>query len=97
MKGGTAKPAKGAVSPWVIPTLGDPAFSVPPASLHGFDDTGLLRVATVSGSDRATNLSSSPQVKHNAQLGRGNFGYPTELSCRARQGAHHHAAREVNQ
>ena len=49
--GGTAKPVKGAVSPWVIPTLGDPAFSVPVADLHGFDDIGLLRDAKVSGSE----------------------------------------------
>ena len=53
-QGGTAKPPKNAVSPWVIPTLGDPAFSVAPASLHGFNDTGLLRNATVSNSDCPT-------------------------------------------
>jgi hypothetical protein len=53
-KGGTAKPPKGAVSPWVIPTLGDPAFSVAPASLHGFADVGLLRNATVGNNDCPT-------------------------------------------
>jgi hypothetical protein len=47
-KGGTAKPPKGAVSPWVIPTLPDPQFSVAPAQLHGFDDTGFITDATVS-------------------------------------------------
>jgi hypothetical protein len=40
--GGTAKPPKGAVSPWVVPTLGDPPFSVATANLHGFDNTGLI-------------------------------------------------------
>jgi hypothetical protein len=47
--GGTAKPPKGIVSPWVVPTLATPAFSVPAAQLHGFDDTGLARNATVDG------------------------------------------------
>jgi hypothetical protein len=48
--GGTAKPPKGIVSPWVVPTLATPAFSVPAAQLHGFDDTGLAHNATVDGS-----------------------------------------------
>jgi hypothetical protein len=47
-KGGTAKPPKGAVSPWIIPTLGDPNFSVNPADIHGFDVTGFMQSATVS-------------------------------------------------
>lgn len=47
--GGTAKPPKGIVSPWVVPTLATPAFSVPAAQLHGFDDTGLARNVTVDG------------------------------------------------
>ena len=50
-KGGTAKPPQGAVSPWVVPTLPTPAFSVPAADLHGFDDTGLAQNATVSNAD----------------------------------------------
>jgi hypothetical protein len=49
-KGGTAKPPKGIVSPWVVPTLATPAFSVPAAQLHGYDDTGLAHNATVDGS-----------------------------------------------
>ncbi|WP_427133821.1 hypothetical protein [Pseudarthrobacter sp. S9] len=49
--GGTAKPPKGAVSPWVVPTLPTPAFSVPAAQLHGFDDTGLAQNATVGNAD----------------------------------------------
>lgn len=48
--GGTAKPPKGAVSPWVVPTLPTPAsFGAPLAQLHGFDDTGLARGAAVDG------------------------------------------------
>ncbi|WP_427005218.1 hypothetical protein [Pseudarthrobacter sp. H2] len=53
-KGGTAKPPKGAVSPWVVPTLPTPAFSVPAAQLHGFNDTGLAQNATVSNADCPT-------------------------------------------
>jgi hypothetical protein len=41
--GGTAKPPPGAVSPFVTPTLPDPAFSVDPASIHGFDVTGFIQ------------------------------------------------------
>ena len=47
--GGTAKPPKGIVSPWVVPTLPTPALSVPAANLHGYDDTGLAHNATVDG------------------------------------------------
>ncbi|MEP6814463.1 MAG: hypothetical protein ABI873_02795, partial [Marmoricola sp.] len=42
-QGGTAKPPPGAVSPWVVPTLPDPVFSVAVATLHGFDDTGIVQ------------------------------------------------------
>jgi hypothetical protein len=52
--GGTAKPPKGIVSPWVIPTLGSPVWTGTVADLHGFDDTGLLRSATVSNRDCPT-------------------------------------------
>ncbi len=46
--GGTSKPPAGAVSPWVIPTLGNPPLSAAnAAALHGFDDTGLIQSATV--------------------------------------------------
>lgn len=46
-KGRTAKPPKGAVSPWVVPTLPTPPFSVPAAQLRRFNDTGLAQNATV--------------------------------------------------
>ncbi|MEA2243284.1 MAG: hypothetical protein QOD24_2840 [Solirubrobacteraceae bacterium] len=42
-KGGTAKPPKGAIAPFVTPTLPDPAFSVNPALIHGFDVTGFIQ------------------------------------------------------
>jgi hypothetical protein len=55
-KGGTAKPPQGAIVPasLVTPTLSDPAFAVgdprvDPKAFHGFDDTGFLQDATVSG------------------------------------------------
>ncbi|HEV7852470.1 MAG TPA: hypothetical protein VGP27_14130, partial [Mycobacterium sp.] len=41
--GGTAKPPKGAIAPFVTPTLPDPAFSVDPALIHGFDVTGFIQ------------------------------------------------------
>jgi hypothetical protein len=56
--GGTAKPpTKGVIAPFVTPTLSDPVFSQSvinplsgfPSGLHGFDDTGFLTNATVSG------------------------------------------------
>ena len=47
-QGGTAKPPKGSVSPWVVPTLPDPAFSVATATLHGFSDSGLITASSVS-------------------------------------------------
>jgi hypothetical protein len=56
--GGTAKPpTKGVISPFITPTLSDPLFSASvvnpltglPSGLHGFDDTGFLKNATVSG------------------------------------------------
>ena len=57
--GGTAKPPKGAVSPWVIPTLGDPPFSVATVNLHGFDDTGLIESA---GPLDGTGCSADPDT-----------------------------------
>jgi hypothetical protein len=42
-KGGTAKPPAGAIAPFVTPTLPDPAFSVDPALIHGFDVTGFIQ------------------------------------------------------
>jgi hypothetical protein len=53
-KGGTAKPpAKGLVAPNPVPTLPDPAFSVAPALIHGFDETGFIQDATVSADNSA--------------------------------------------
>jgi len=57
-KGGTAKPpTKGVVAPNPIPTLPDPVFSVAPALIHGFDETGFIQNATVS-----TDNSACPDV-----------------------------------
>jgi hypothetical protein len=57
-KGGTAKPpTKGVVAPNPIPTLPDPVFSVAPALVHGFDETGFIQNATVS-----TDNSACPDV-----------------------------------
>jgi hypothetical protein len=53
-KGGTAKPpTKGVVAPNPVPTLPDPAFSVAPALIHGFDETGFIQDATVSADNSA--------------------------------------------
>jgi hypothetical protein len=53
-KGGTAKPpTKGVVAPNPIPTLPDPIFSVAPALIHGFDETGFIQDATVSADNSA--------------------------------------------
>jgi len=45
--GGTAKPPPGAIAPFVTPTLPDPNISVAPALIHGFDDIGFIKSATV--------------------------------------------------
>jgi hypothetical protein len=47
-KGGTAKPPQGAVSPIVTPTLPDPAWSVDPSTLRGFDVTGYIQASAVN-------------------------------------------------
>jgi hypothetical protein len=53
-KGGTAKPpTKGVVAPNPTPTLPDPVFSVAPALIHGFDETGFIQNATVSKDNSA--------------------------------------------
>src|SRR3954451_6183945 len=52
-KGGAGKPPAGAVAPWVTPTLPDPAFTVSPALIHGFDVTGFIQDATVSRDNAA--------------------------------------------
>jgi hypothetical protein len=52
--GGTAKPpTKGVVAPNPVPTLPDPVFSVAPALIHGFDETGFIQDATVSADNSA--------------------------------------------
>jgi hypothetical protein len=53
-KGGTAKPpTKGVVAANPVPTLPDPVFSVAPALIHGFDETGFIQDATVSADNSA--------------------------------------------
>jgi hypothetical protein len=59
-KGGTAKPPKGAVAPFVTPTLGDPVFSVDPRTIQGFDVTGFVQTATVSADNRQCPSVSDP-------------------------------------
>src|SRR4051812_21629752 len=60
-KGGTAKPpTKGVVAPNPIPTLPDPAFSVAPALIHGFDETGFIQDATVSADNTACRDVADP-------------------------------------
>jgi hypothetical protein len=63
-KGGTAKPPVGATSPFVTPTLADPLFSVAPADIHGFDETGFIQDATVSDDN-----SACPDVTQDNRLG----------------------------
>ena len=62
--GGTAKPPVGATSPFVTPTLADPLFSVAPADIHGFDETGFIQDATVSDDN-----SACPDVSQANRLG----------------------------
>jgi hypothetical protein len=51
-QGGTAKPPKGAIAPFVTPTLPDPAvLGAPAANIHGFDDTGFIQSATVDSTN----------------------------------------------
>jgi hypothetical protein len=52
-KGGTAKPPPGAISPFITPTLADPVFTSNPTDIHGFDETGFIQDATVSGDNSA--------------------------------------------
>ena len=49
--GGTAKPPKGAIAPFVTVTLPDPVVSVNPALIHGFDDTGFIQGVTVDATN----------------------------------------------
>ena len=50
-QGGTAKPPKGAIAPFVTATLPDPVTSVNPALIHGFDDTGFIQSARVDSTN----------------------------------------------
>jgi hypothetical protein len=63
-KGGTAKPPRGTVAPNPVPTLPDPVFSVAPALIHGFDETGFIQDATVSADNAAC-----PDVTDKTHLG----------------------------
>jgi hypothetical protein len=62
--GGTAKPPVGAVSPFVTPTLTDPLVTTSPADIHGFDETGFIQDATVSGGN-----GDCPDVTRDNRLG----------------------------
>jgi len=59
--GGTAKPPKGGVSPFVTPTLPDPTtFGAPLDKIHGFDVTGFIQDATVSADNAACPNTTDP-------------------------------------
>jgi hypothetical protein len=49
--GGTAKPVKGAIAPFVTAALPGPVTSVLPGLIHGFDDTGFIQSATVDATN----------------------------------------------
>ncbi|MDQ1686763.1 MAG: hypothetical protein QOC82_3500, partial [Frankiaceae bacterium] len=59
-KGGTAKPPKGAISPFVTPTLPDPTFSVNPTLIHGFDVTGFIQDAKANATNAGCPNESDP-------------------------------------
>jgi len=63
-QGGTAKPVKGAVAPFVTATLPDPVTSVLPGLIHGFDDTGFIQSATVD-----TTNANCPNTTDPARFG----------------------------
>jgi hypothetical protein len=58
--GGTAKPPQGAVAPFVTATLPDPATSVLPGLIHGFDDTGFIQGATVDATNAGCPKTTDP-------------------------------------
>ncbi len=60
-QGGTAKPPKGAVAPFVTATLPDPVTSVLPGLIHGFDDTGFIQTATVDATNANCPNTTDPQ------------------------------------
>jgi hypothetical protein len=57
--GGTAKPVKGAPSPFSTPTLPDPVFTNPDA-IHGFDITGFIQNMTLDPSNVNCPNTSDP-------------------------------------
>jgi hypothetical protein len=59
-QGGTAKPPAGAIAPFVTPTLPDPLLSVDPALIHGFDDTGFIKGATVDATNASCPNTTDP-------------------------------------
>jgi hypothetical protein len=59
-QGGTAKPPKGAVAPFVTATLPDPVTSVLPGLIHGFDDTGFIQSATVDATNASCPNTTDP-------------------------------------
>lgn len=72
-RGGTAKPPPGAIAPFVTPTLPDPAFSVNPGLIHGFDVTGFIQDATANATNAGCPNESDPSrfggtVKLNNQV-----------------------------
>jgi hypothetical protein len=59
-QGGTAKPPKGAIAPFVTATLPDPVTSVLPALIHGFDDTGFIQSATLDTTNASCPNTTDP-------------------------------------
>jgi hypothetical protein len=59
-QGGTAKPPPGAIAPFVTATLPDPVTSVLPALIHGFDDTGFIKSATVDATNASCPNTTDP-------------------------------------
>jgi hypothetical protein len=68
-KGGTAKPPPGGTASFTIPTLTTPTFSVGADQIHGFDETGYIQSATVSGAScpagQTTNLGGTVTINGN--------------------------------
>ncbi|MVV51106.1 hypothetical protein EJA72_23105 [Pseudomonas sp. PB120] len=58
-QGGTAKPVKGAPSPFSTPTLPNPVFTNPDA-IHGFDMTGFIQNMTLDSSNANCPNTSDP-------------------------------------
>jgi len=61
-QGGTAKPPPGAVAPFVTATLlPDPVTSILPGLIHGFDDTGFIKAATVDATNANCPKTTDPK------------------------------------